>query len=146
MRALFTKLSDEKHALEIVRDDGTRERGELESRSFLVHDLAHFVVEKEAHLAGGFWGLLANGTTFGALTPEALKTNPAGEELMHAESLAAPFQTLWGARDTSRFEERRASYASQTSAQFCEACLERMRRVWGQWRATKYGDTMELTW
>jgi hypothetical protein len=146
VRVLFTKLSDERHALEIVRDDATRERVELDSRSFLVHDLAHFVVEKEANTARGFWGLLASGTRFAQLTPDALKLDPLHDDLMRAEGLAAPFQTLWGARDTAHLDEKSAWYASRTSEEFTAACLERMRRIWGHWRATKYGETMELTW
>lgn len=35
----FTKHSDQRHSLAYVRSDGTGEAAELETRSFLVHDL-----------------------------------------------------------------------------------------------------------
>ena len=58
VRLSFVKMTDERHALEVVRDDGRRERVECETRSYLMHDLLHFAVESEA---GGLWGRLAAG-------------------------------------------------------------------------------------
>ena len=63
MRIVFRKISDERHTLEIVRDDGRREEVECETRSLLVHDLLHLAVESEAKVTGGFWGNLAKGRT-----------------------------------------------------------------------------------
>src|SRR3954454_19930968 len=48
MRIVFRKLSDERHTLEIVREDGRREEVDCETRSLLVHDLLHLAVESEA--------------------------------------------------------------------------------------------------
>src|SRR4051794_8947581 len=67
MRIVLYKVSAARHGLEIVRDDGTRERVECETRSYLLHDLLHYAVESEAHLANGFWGLLAQGKTLAEL-------------------------------------------------------------------------------
>src|SRR5262245_8548027 len=63
MRILLKKVSDDRHALEIARDDGRRESVECETRSYLAHDLLHYAVESEAKRTGGFWGNLANGKT-----------------------------------------------------------------------------------
>ena len=63
MRVLLHKISDERHALEIVREDGRRERVDCETRSYLQHDLLHYAAETEASLSGGFWGSLARGRT-----------------------------------------------------------------------------------
>src|SRR5262245_9416983 len=63
MRILLTKISDERHALEVVRADGDRERVELVSREFLFHDLLHYAVEWALETQDGFWGALARGRT-----------------------------------------------------------------------------------
>ena len=62
MKILLTKLTDDRHQLAIERDDGSTESVELETRSFLLHDLVHYAVEAEAKIDDGFWGLLARGT------------------------------------------------------------------------------------
>jgi hypothetical protein len=45
VRIAFRKISDERHALAIVRDDGAREEIECETRSYLRHDFLHYAVE-----------------------------------------------------------------------------------------------------
>src|SRR5215471_7120274 len=80
MLVRLTRLTNERHRLELVRDDGTREARELETRSALLHDLVHYAVETEAGLRGSFYGQLAGGKTYDALTeqpsndPEAMQT------------------------------------------------------------------------
>jgi len=66
----LTRLTNERHRLEFVRDDGTSEARELETRSALLHDLVHYAVETEAGLEASFYGQLAGGKTYEALTAE----------------------------------------------------------------------------
>lgn len=73
MRTLLHKLSDDRHGLEIVRPDGSSERAECETRSYLQHDHLHYALEREAGLAGGFWGDLARGETLAAMNDRALE-------------------------------------------------------------------------
>src|SRR5690606_26313958 len=61
MLITFTKISDEKHAVKITRSDGSTESAELESRSYLRHDLAHFAIELELPIRKGYWGCVAYG-------------------------------------------------------------------------------------
>ncbi|HEX5051990.1 MAG TPA: hypothetical protein VFZ65_09475, partial [Planctomycetota bacterium] len=63
----LTRTSPTHHRMEIVRDDGTREQHELETRSCLLHDLVHFAVETEAALGNSFYGRLAHGVAYAAL-------------------------------------------------------------------------------
>ena len=53
----FTRTSNQRHRLDIVREGGACESRELETRSTLVHDLVHFAVETEARLTRSFYGL-----------------------------------------------------------------------------------------
>ncbi len=140
MRILFTRLTDERHRLEVIRDDGSREARELETRSFLVHDLAHFAVESQAGLEGGFWGTVARGASFAELSASGM--GEASPELLRAERLAAPFQSLWHGR------LERTLYVEHAGVDeaFVEGALERMRQLVGHWRATPFGGVMELRW
>jgi hypothetical protein len=140
----LTKLSQERHRLEIVRPDGSREGRELETRSFLIHDLAHFAVEQQGGLANGFWGSLAAGVGFDALLVDVADDDPR----WRAERLAAQFQSLWGLRDDPSFAERRARYVVDNDVDdaFVDGSMERMRQLWGHWKATPWGGAMTLSW
>src|SRR5262245_41748766 len=98
MRIVLTRLSDTRHALEVERSGGGRERVELETRSCLLHDLTHFAVEGAAGITRGFWGSLASGKTF-----EGLKGGPgmagADDAMMEVERTVAVLQGAVKARE-----------------------------------------------
>lgn len=149
----LTRLTNRRHRFEIVRDDGTREAHEMETRSTLLHDLVHYAVETEARLDASFYGRLASGATYEALTAE-----PAmGPESMQTESVVGRIQGIakndgWAGMDP---QELAASIAAgfRSVGQEPPAWLtgdlimrvrERLRRVLGQWRATPFHETLEL--
>jgi hypothetical protein len=137
----FTKLSDQRHAVTVVRDDGSTERVELDSRSFLRHDLAHFAVEGELGISGGVWGSVAVG---GSLAGEGLD----GAEVGFAESLAGPVQTLMrvGAGPEQYLAVLEQVTPDQASADRGARLHERIRQLSGHWRSTPYGGDMVLAW
>ena len=63
MLVRFTRLTNERHRFEIVRDDNVSEARELETRSTLLHDLSHYAVEVEAGLTSSALYGLASETT-----------------------------------------------------------------------------------
>jgi hypothetical protein len=87
MEVRFTKLSDARYAVAVLRDDGSTEQAELDSRSFLNHDFAHLAVEAELELEHGFWGLVAAGAALAGIGLE-------GDGISLAERLAGPVQSL----------------------------------------------------
>jgi hypothetical protein len=155
VRIVFRKLSDERHILEIVRDDGRSERVEFETRSYLAHDLLHLAVEAEAKLGCGFWGNLAAGKTLadmndrtGMALGAAASEMAAIEQIVGALSGAVKGRT---AADLVTGMRRFAESLGQTTPawlteEFVAAVIERMRRLTGHWRATAFGGTMELRW
>jgi hypothetical protein len=155
VRILFHKISDERHVLELVRDDGGREQVECETRSYLQHDLLHYAAEAEAKLDDGFWGNLARGKTLADMndrTGESMGAMggrmPAIEQAVGvlsgsvkgvtAEALVAGFRDYAATADTS--------VPDWFTVEFVSAVKERMRRLLGRWKATRYGDSMELSW
>lgn len=158
MRIIFTKLTDERHRLAIERDDGSREEAELETRSFLLHDLVHHAVESVAGIEDGFWGLLARGTTLDALADRTME-NPiskgfsaqaesaqgARQGIALAERLVGPMQSVWNGRlDRARYIE--VANLDFVDDAFVDRVHERLRALVGHWRATKVRESMIIHW
>lgn len=149
----LTRLTNERHRLELVRDDGSREARELETRSALLHDLVHYAVETEAGLKASFYGLLASGKTYEALTaqpsadPEAMQT-----ELVVVRIQAIAKNDAWAAVEPeglvqsiiAGFRSLGHEPPAWLSGDLIVRVRERLRRVQGQWRATPFHQTLEL--
>ena len=153
MQILLTRLTNERHRFELVRDDGTREARELETRSALLHDLVHYAVETEAGLEGSFYGRLASGLTYDALTA----VPPADREALQTEAVVARLQGIakndtWPAVDPAAVAEMVAAGfrslgdepPAWLSGDLIARVRELLRRVQGQWRATPFHQTLVL--
>lgn len=137
----FTRLNPTHHRFEIVRGDGSREARELETRSMLTHDLVHFALESEGGLTHGFYGALARGASY--------ETEAAFE----VEYVVGPLQgALRGDPDPALFVERFRAVQPDVgsrapdwlTADLIASAIARFRQIEGQWRATPFGQTMEL--
>jgi hypothetical protein len=153
MQIRLTRLTNERHRLEVIRDDGTREARDLETRSALPHDLVHYAVESEAGLGASFYGRLARGETY-----EALMTEPSGDaEAMQTEAVVARIQGI--AKDDAWYRADPEEVARSITAGFrslghepptwltgdlIARVRERLRRVQGQWRATAFHQNLVL--
>ncbi len=149
----LTRLTNERHRLELVRDDGTREARELETRSALLHDLVHYAVETEAGLEASFYGQIAAGKTYEALTAEP-SSDP---EAMQTETVVVRVQGIakndaWSEVEPESFAEAIAgSFRSVgreppawLTADLIVRVRERLRSVQGRWRATPFHQTLVL--
>lgn len=143
MQIRFHKVSDERHVLEVIRADGTTERRDCETRSFLMHDLLHYAVEREAGLEVGFWGTLAAATE--------MSENP---DLMVVEKVVGVLHGLTRQRPAAEIaaavrvygEARGEPMPAWLTDALIDAVQERMRQLRGHWMATPYGGVMELAW
>jgi hypothetical protein len=151
----FRKISDERHVLEIARDDDSREQVECETRSYLLHDFLHYAVESEAGIDYGFWGNLARGKTLDDMNDRSGAAMIAERAEMGAVEQVVG--ALHGATKGISAAElvsgmRRFAEALQTTmpdwltTEFVVAVQERLRRLVGHWKATPYGGRMELAW
>ena len=146
----FTRLTNDRHRFEYVRPDGTGEAVELETHSALFHDLVHFAVESEANLQGSFYGLLARLGGYAELT---LAGSSLGGEAAMTEMVVGPMQgAMKGDLDPEAFIERVQEYREDMgvpkipwlSADLIVRAKERLRQLEGRWKATPFGETMEL--
>jgi hypothetical protein len=155
MRILFRKISDERHALRIVRAGGLRDEIDCETRSTLVHDLLHYAVETEAKLATGFWGNLAGGLTLAQMNDRTGAPLGAGAADMAAiEQIVGALSGAVKGRSAAEMVSGMRRFAASLGTTmpdwltetFIEAVQDRMRRLLGRWRATPFGATMDLDW
>ncbi len=141
MEVVFCKLSDDRHVVRVRRDDGTTDSVELDSRSFLRHDLAHYAVEVELGLSRGVWGSVARG---GSLAGPGLD----GDDMAIAEQISGPAQTMMrtGA-DADEIEQvlRRVA-PSLSTPDLAKRLHRRLRSLAGHWASTAYGGEMGLRW
>jgi hypothetical protein len=154
MRILLTKISDQRHALEIVRADGSRETVELVTREALFHDLLHYAVESSLPTQRGFWGTLASGKTMVDLndrTGESVKENT--DTLYLVEGIVGVMSSVVEMPVDRAFAKLRWFSESQTqelpewcTKSFVAEVSERVRRLQGQWKATSYNESMEIAW
>lgn len=133
MRIRLTRLTSDRHRLEVERGDGVWDGVELETRSLLLHDLVHLAIERELGTADGFWGRIAAGAPLVGLREP---------ELLEIERLVGPMQAVWNERlDASEYARM-----MQVTPGFVDGVRSRLRGLTGQWRATGYGETMEVSW
>ncbi len=148
----FTRVSPTHHRFEYRRADGTGETVEMETRSLLDHDLLHHAVESEAGLRGSFYGILAKiggyeeltvagGAALGgeiAITERVVGVlNGAFKaDTLDAEAVAEEIAEFLGL-----YDQRPPRWLTPA---FVLAVQERMRRLEGAWRATPFGEAMDL--
>jgi len=149
----LTRLTNERYRLEFVRDDGTHETRELETRSTLLHDLVHYAVETEAGLNASFYGRLARGETYEALTAgPPLDAEPLQTELVVVRIQGIAKNDTWSTVEPESFVESIAAGfravgnepPAWLTGDLIVRVRERLRRVQGQWRATPFHQTLAL--
>jgi hypothetical protein len=155
MRILFHKLTHERHVLALEREDGAGEQVECETRSLLTHDLLHYAVETEASLEHGFWGSLAGGRTLNDLNDRTGKAMASElPQLMIIEQIVGALSSVVKGASPDAVATSLHAYAAALgtplpewlTAEFITRVRERMRALTGHWKATRFGETMEIRW
>ena len=154
MRILLTRITNDRHSLTVVRDDGSSDLVVLETRSCFVHDLLHYAVESSAGLQEGFWGTLAKGTTLAEVNDRTGDFAMGNPNTAMIELAAAVLSGALKGRTAAELVAGLRGYLEATGKAlppwFTEALVadvqERMRRLLGHWKATAFGQAMELEW
>ncbi|MBK8096198.1 MAG: hypothetical protein IPK26_03780 [Planctomycetes bacterium] len=140
MQFRLHKLTPHRHLLLVQRDDGTTTRDELDSRSFVRHDLMHWCFENRAGITDAFLGQGAAPTT----TSQAYAVT---------EVLVGMLQGVAGREvDPQQFVDRAAEYLPSqghvlppfVDAAFVRAVLAHWQRLYGQWQSLRVGGILEL--
>lgn len=154
MHVLLTKVSDLRHRIEVIRNDGSREKAEVETRSLLVHDFVHYAVESIAGMTSGFFGMLAAGAPLGQLN-DAQATWDPDSQIGLAESIVGPMQSVMKGRADaaellagldSMFIATGKKLPAWVTPDFIAQVEAEYRRLWGAWKATPYSGQLVLVW
>ena len=155
MKISLRKLTDSTHELTVTRRDGSVDFVLCETRSTLVHDFTHLAVESEARLERGFWGLLAAGKTFEDLndrTGESIAD--MSDDILVIEAVVGCVQGIGKGQPGAAIlanlrmqgEGLGWTIPEWLTGEMLQGVQERLRRLVGHWRATGFGESMEVEW
>jgi hypothetical protein len=124
---------------------------DLETHGVLYHDLLHFAVETEAGLHGSFYGLLAKVGGYAELT---LSGEALGGEAQITEIVVGALTGVFKqtepdapaavAQMRDYMQDIGARPPAWLTAEFVLQVKDRLRQLKGRWKATPFGETMEL--
>lgn len=149
----MTRISSTHHILEYKRGDGTGEQAEFETRSLLLHDFTHYILETEAKLKDGFFGLLNQGYTFADLS-KIDNGDYISKESLNIERVVGPLSSfVESENNVSGFMEilnnMFSSYGEDipqwANPEVFDIVREGYRRLKGKWNSLKFGETLELS-
>lgn len=141
MKIEFFKIDGKSHKTTIIRQDGSVASVTLDTQTYFLHDLCHYVVEQELNYKKGFWGMLAEGYDFHELSG---KENPLTEELKFIERVVGPVQSIVsGHLPIENFENSVGYLNTEITKGFDVGMVVReIKELAGRWRGVKYGESL----
>ncbi len=144
MKVVIRKKSPYQCEYQIIRKDNSVDFISLETTTYLLHDICHFVVENQLSYSKGFWGLLASGHNFTSLVG---KENPDTEELRFIEKIVGPVQSVhWGHIPQENFAVHIQHLQFNLPASTLTTCLSEIKLLTEQWRQLTVGEQLMLVW
>lgn len=149
----LTKVSPTHHRFQYSRNDGTGESIELETKTFLFHDLLHFAVEIEAGLHDSFYGLLAKSKNYTSLSKPLDSQSFSSDEIGVTERVVGGLTGFLKSGTEpdhfisimqSMFDATDEPLPNWLTPEFVSQVQERMRKLLGEWNGTPFGETMRL--
>ena len=155
LKIALKKVSLTHHAFTLLFDGGGKETIQLETKTYLYHDLLHFAVESEAKLTDSFYGRLLKGYRYEDLAlPEMAVLASAGEhEVLSTERVVG---VMTGVLKSGATPEQAVGALNNLlgasgdempnwfTPEFVTSVQERMRQLLGEWNGTPLGETMTL--
>jgi hypothetical protein len=143
MKIELKKINVSNHELRIIRSDKTFEQAVLDTKTYLLHDICHFYVEKELQTVDGFWGMLSQGYQIEQLFG---KTNQLTEKLRIIECVVGGTQSVYSNHlDESGFWTYiEAVDFNLIDDTFLEEVIPRIADFMSQWKFLSIGNTLTL--
>lgn len=128
----------------LTRADKSVEQISLETKTYFVHDICHYVVEKNLEYSKGFWGMLAKGHSFNELFG---KENPQTTELRFIEQIVGPVQSVhWGHIPRQNFEQSISHLDFTMTDNVLSSCLTEINTITENWEKLPVGQQLTLEW
>lgn len=128
----------------LTRKDKSVEQIELNTKTYLVHDICHFATESILQYNKGFWGMLAQGHSFSELVG---KENTLTEELRFVERIVGPIQSVYlEYLPKQNFEESVKHLNFSISETDLMKILDRIKLILSDWQKLPINDQLTLEW
>lgn len=128
----------------ISRNDGSVEVITLDTKTYLLHDISHFVVEKTLGFKSGFWGMLSQGHSFKELF---VKDNPETGELRFVEQVVGPVQSVVsGHIPLCDFGKSIEHLDFKIPENNLGHILNEIRGIMDDWKRVEVGERFTLKW
>jgi len=144
MKIEITKENGTTHSYRIHRSDNTSEEIELDTKTYLLHDVCHYVTESILHYPKGFWGMLAAGYTFQGLFG---KENPQTTELRFIEQIVGPVSMVYlGQIQPVDYRTYTAHIDFSWPDNFIEQAVKQVQDIMNAWGKLKYREQLVAEW
>ena len=144
MKIEIKKVTNYQCVYTITRKDNSIENITLKTKTYLVHDICHFVVEKQLGYKKGFWGMLSQGHSFNELFG---KDNPQTGELRFIEQIVGPVQSLYsGNIPKEDFNQYIQHLDFKLQSDVLEDCLTEIELIITKWEQLIVGHKINLEW
>lgn len=144
MKVEIKKLTKYICEYSLTRKDLPVELITLETKTYLVHDVCHYVVEKNLVYSKGFWGMLAQGYSFNQLFG---KDNMLTTELRFIEQIVGPVQSVYlGNIQKQNLNEFVQHIGFTMTEAVLEGCLAEITSIIKSWEELPVGGRITLVW
>lgn len=143
MKIELKKINVSNHELKIIRSDETSEGAVLDTKTYLLHDICHFYVEKELMTGDGFWGMLSQGYQIEQLFG---KTNQLTEKLRIIECIVGGAQSVYSNHtDESGFWNYIEAVGFNIGdKKFLEKVIPQISEFMNKWKFLSIGNSLTL--
>lgn len=144
MKIQIIKKTHHQSHYAITRNDGSVEEMTLDTKTYFLHDICHYVVEKNLSIQNGFWGMLSHGYTFQQLFG---KDNPLTTELRFIEQIVGPVQSVYsGHIPENDFEQFIAHLYFPLPENMLSKTLAHISSIMEKWQPLEPGQSLNLDW
>ncbi len=144
MKIEINKATNYKCTYKVTRADKSIELITLETKVFLVHDICHYVVEKNLEYEKGFWGMLSEGYAFKELFG---KDNLLTTELRFIEKIVGPVQSVFLGYFPKEDFNMFVQYLDFTMTKsVLDTCLTEIESILKNWEKLPIGEQLILEW
>lgn len=139
----FLKINHQFHEVKVTRKNAATSRVRLETKTYFLHDICHFFVEKELNYKNGFWGMLAQGYDFTELSG---KENVMTEELRFIEQIVGPVQMMVSGHINSTYFKEVPEYLDTKLLEnfSVEEVVDKIKECLLQWNKLSFGQSLSL--
>ena len=142
MKIVLKKKTSFQAEYTITRADKTAELITLDTKTYLLHDICHYAVEKILNYQNGFWGMLAQGYTFSELFG---KNNPMTSGLRFIEQIVGLVQSVYSGHIPIKDYNQYISHLNFTIYENdLISCLSEVNTILNAWEVLPIGEQLTL--